>query len=170
MVHPAGFLLSLLPPLSLTFASVLLLSSFSTPPPPCSPLRPPSLYSSLRLSTPLSPLASIPNITLACVYIMVGHGGRVGEVSPLSAKGGGVSRFFPSRNVLCVSRSERGKNALTESASALSVRAPLSPYLDDECVLYRSASALSVCSFLPPRSVPDRGGGRARGASLSVRS
>ena len=39
------------------------------------------------------------------------------------------------------------KNALTESALALSVRAPLSPYLDDECVLYRSASALSVCSF-----------------------
>ena len=80
--------------------------------PPCSPLRSPPLYSFLRLSTPLSPLASIPNITLARVYIMVGHGGRVGEVSPLSAKGGGASRFSPSRNVLCVSRSERAKPLL----------------------------------------------------------
>ena len=52
-----------------------ILPSFRTPPPPCSPLRLPPLYSFLRLSTPLSPLASIPNITLARVYIMVGHGG-----------------------------------------------------------------------------------------------
>ena len=56
----------------------------------------------------------------------------MGEASPLSTKGEGASRFFPSRNVLCVSRSERDKNVLTESALALSVRAPLSPYLDDD--------------------------------------
>ena len=61
---------------------------------------------------------------------------------PLRGKGHGS----PFVQTMLYRTHREGKNALTESPLALSVRASSSPYIGDGDALYRSADTLSVCS------------------------